>query len=50
MELVGTLINEERAAGYHEINFNASNLSNGVYFYRIAADRFIQTKKMILLK
>jgi hypothetical protein len=37
-------------AGYHKEIFNASKLSTGVYFYRIMAGNFIQTRKMLLLK
>ena len=47
---VQTIINNELRAGYHEINFDASNFHSGVYFYRIQAGNFIQTKKMILMK
>lgn len=47
---VQTLINEELEAGYHEINFDASNLNSGVYFYKIQSEDFIHTKKMILLR
>ena len=45
-----TLLNEEKAAGNYKINFNASNLTSGVYFYRLQAGDFVQTRKMILLK
>jgi hypothetical protein len=37
-------------AGYHEVEFNAQNLSSGVYFYRIEAGEFQDVKKMILLR
>lgn len=47
---VATLVNEEQSAGRYEITFNASNLSSGVYFYRIQAGSFNQVKKMILLR
>lgn len=47
---VTTLVSKELQAGYHEVNFNASNLSSGVYFYRIQAGDFYQVKKMILMK
>jgi hypothetical protein len=49
-EEVARLLNEEREAGYHKVEFNASTLPSGVYFYRIQAGSFIDTKKMILLK
>lgn len=45
-----TLVNEEKQVGTYEVNWNASNLQSGVYFYRLQAGDFIQTKKMILLK
>ena len=44
------LVNEEKTAGNYSIEFNASSLPSGVYFYRIRAGDFIDTKKMILLK
>lgn len=47
---VKTLVNEEKEAGIHEVNFNASSLSSGVYFYRIVAGNFITTKKMLVIK
>ena len=47
---ISQLINEEKEAGIYEVNFDASNLSSGVYFYHIEAGDFIETKKMILLK
>ncbi|MBK8983607.1 MAG: T9SS type A sorting domain-containing protein [Ignavibacteria bacterium] len=45
-----TLVNEVKTAGYYSVNFNASDLSSGVYFYTITADNFTATKKMMLLK
>jgi hypothetical protein len=47
---IATLVNETKEAGKYNINFNASKLSSGVYFYTIKAGDFIQTKKMILLR
>ena len=47
---VAVVLNEERELGYHQVEFNAANLPSGVYFYRLQAGEFIQTKKMILLK
>ena len=47
---VAELVNEEKGAGSYQVSFNASSLSSGVYFYRIRAGDFVQTKKMILLK
>jgi hypothetical protein len=47
---VATLVNEEKSAGSYAVELNAAKLSSGVYFYKLIADKFIQTKKMILLK
>lgn len=47
---VYTLVDEYKSAGYYSVNFNASSLSSGVYFYNINADKFTATKKMTLLK
>jgi len=47
---VATLVNEEKPAGEYEVEFNASKLPSGIYFYRLKAGNFIQTKKMILIK
>ncbi len=47
---VATLVNEFKPAGSYEENFNAAKLSSGVYFYKLIAGSFIETKKMILIK
>ena len=47
---VATLVNEEKEAGYHSVDFNESELPSGVYFYGLRAGNFIDTKKMLLLK
>ena len=47
---VTTLVNEEKSAGKYEVKFDGSNLSSGIYFYRIKAGNFIDTKKFVLLK
>ncbi len=47
---VETLVNEEKTIGSYEVNFDASKLSSGVYFYRLTAGSFIETKKLILIK
>ncbi len=47
---ISKLVDEELSAGRYTINFNAVSLTSGVYFYRIKAGAFIETKKMILLK
>lgn len=46
-----TLMNNEfKKADYYTVLFNGSNLSSGIYFYRIIADKFVMTKKMVLVK
>lgn len=47
---VATLVNEEKSAGRYDINFNAANLSSGIYFYSISAGSFNQVNKMTLIK
>jgi hypothetical protein len=47
---VATLVNEFRNAGSYEIDFNASSLSSGIYFYRLQTGSFVQTKKMVIIK
>jgi len=47
---VTELVNGEFEAGYHTVTFNASNLSSGIYFYRIDAGKFNAVKKMMLIK
>lgn len=47
---VASLVNNQVDAGSHNVVFNASSLSSGVYFYTITAGNFIATKKLILLK
>ena len=44
------LINEEKKPGKYQVTFNASKLSSGVYFYRLLAGSFVETKKLILIK
>jgi hypothetical protein len=47
---VATIVNEELPPGNHTKQWNADNLSSGVYFYRLQADSFTQTKKLVLLR
>ncbi|OGU77132.1 MAG: hypothetical protein A2W11_11295 [Ignavibacteria bacterium RBG_16_35_7] len=47
---ITTLVNEEKPAGSNEIEFDASGLPSGIYFYKLQAGNFVETKKMILLK
>ncbi|MDZ4711807.1 MAG: T9SS type A sorting domain-containing protein [bacterium] len=49
-QIVKELTNEFRTAGNYSVNFDGSNFSSGIYYYRIEAGSFIATKKMLLLK
>ncbi|OGU57353.1 MAG: hypothetical protein A2V66_03195 [Ignavibacteria bacterium RBG_13_36_8] len=49
-EEVSTLVEEEKPAGIHSIEFNAGNLPSGVYIYSLRTNQFQQSKKMILTK
>ncbi len=48
--LVKTLVNEQELPGTHEVRFNGSGISSGVYFYRLEAGEYVATKKFVLLK
>jgi photosystem II stability/assembly factor-like uncharacterized protein len=47
---VATLINEEKQPGVYEVEFDASQLSSGIYFYKLQTENYSSTKKMIYLK
>ncbi len=47
---VKELVNTKQQAGRYEVQFNATNLASGVYIYQLIADKYINSKKMILLK
>ena len=47
---VATLINEELPSGNYEVEFDATGLTSGIYFYRLQSGEFTETKQMILLK
>ena len=48
---VATLVdNERKAAGWYQITFDASNLASGIYFYRIVAGKYVDSKRMTLIK
>jgi hypothetical protein len=48
-EEVAVLVDERKEAGYHEVTWNA-NVPSGIYFYRLRAGEYVETKKMVLLK
>jgi hypothetical protein len=47
---VETLVSEKLSAGSYKYRWDAGNLASGVYLYRMEADGFVQTRKMIFLK
>jgi hypothetical protein len=47
---VKTLINSQLSAGTYTIDFNASELPSGAYFYRLSTNGFTETRKMLLTK
>jgi hypothetical protein len=49
-EQVAQLVNEIKPAGRYEVDFSATKLPSGVYFYRLQTGEFVETKKMVLLK
>lgn len=49
-KLVKTLVNDYKSAGEHKIEFNAEALPTGIYFYKLTAGNFSETKKMLLVK
>ena len=49
-EHVSTLVNDFKESGNYQVDFNATNLSSGIYYYSLKANTFIATKKMLLIK
>jgi hypothetical protein len=49
-EKVATLVDSEQKAGYRSVVWDASNMSSGLYFYKLSAGDFTQTKRMMLVK
>jgi hypothetical protein len=47
---VAVLVNEEKPAGRHQVQFNSTNLASSMYFYRLVAGEFVAVKKFIFLK
>jgi hypothetical protein len=49
-QAVATLVNESQETGNHEVRFDGSSLASGVYFYRIRAGEYVETKKLVILR
>jgi hypothetical protein len=49
-EEVTTLVDQELPAGRYEATWDANSMNGGIYFYRLQAGSFVQTKRLILLK
>lgn len=47
---VATLVNEEKPAGIYSVTFDASKLSSGIYFYRLEAGSYVETRKLVFIK
>jgi len=49
-QLVATVVNGDQDAGFHDVRFDALNLASGVYLYRLEAGKFIETRKLTLIR
>ena len=47
---IATLVNEEKTAGKHQVDFSANNLSSGIYIYTLNSRAYSKTKKMVVIK
>ena len=47
---IATIVDEQMNAGYYSIQWNASNIASGIYFYKLQTEDFVNVKKMILLR
>jgi uncharacterized repeat protein (TIGR02543 family) len=47
---ISELVNNEKSAGFYDVTFDAAGLASGVYFYRIQAGNFVQTRKLMVVK
>ncbi|TLY27403.1 MAG: T9SS type A sorting domain-containing protein [Ignavibacteria bacterium] len=47
---VATLVNGVQEPGLNSVTFDGSRLSSGMYYYRLQADKYVETKKLLLLR
>ena len=47
---VAVLVDERQPAGFHQVEFDASELASGIYLYRLRAGKYVETRKMVLMK
>ena len=47
---IATLVNDEKPAGIYDVEFDATGLPSGIYFYQLKVENYIQTKKMMVIK
>ncbi len=47
---IATIVDEEKPNGNYEVEFNGKGLTSGIYFYKLQAGSFVETKKMVLMK
>jgi hypothetical protein len=47
---VATLVNQKQAAGRYQVQWDARDFASGVYYYRLTAGSFVETKKLVLLR
>jgi hypothetical protein len=47
---IAILVNEEKQPGTYEVEFHATDLTSGIYFYQLKAGHYLETRKMVMLK
>jgi hypothetical protein len=47
---ITSLVNEEKSPGNYEVKFDGSSFASGIYFYRLKAGNYLETKKILLIK